>query len=299
MQVDYVGLGQSKKARKAADVQMSGGGGREMVTLSAGGLEVSVPKDAQPVTPPELVAAGSSSAPAASIQQATALLAATPKVKGGGKGGKQGGGKRSKGKGGGGGQASSTREVDLMDSLARLALQSAQQLRAVRSSVVRVSLLPKEHPCLQATSSIMDQYSALVPEFSTPEEKFAQLGHPASHSWNAVIAWAAEEAARSMQDVAPRLEAYLRYIAGRTGTPSALDGYEDEITSFRVLKSWSSTHKKVETVIVQGTRTWEIAATVEALWERTGGRRLRGVAAPGQLERNVQTGLDSRREWWS
>jgi len=177
----------------------------------------------------------------------------------------------------------------ILETLAKLSLSNALQVRVLRSvmiDVVRVKTDSKMVGMIrESTKKFADAHKAL----SAEERTDCKLGLIHIHAWNAMVGFYQKEiegdAAASLE-----LKQYMDQYSALGWRAVA-----KEVKHVQVAKAWDAQYKKLEVSTTHDTPSAKLWDKIKALILKDPAcKELPGRAPPGDLERQLQTYLDSQ-----
>eukprot|EP00969_Alexandrium_andersonii_P333638 14745403-Alexandrium_andersonii.AAC.1 len=186
------------------------------------------------------------------------------------------------------GSAASTKGLEgVVKVLAKMSLQNAQNMRAVRSVVITTVNMPAAHEAIVGMKAATAAFMEKAKSYKGGEEKFKAIGCPHWHSWNALVKWAGEN---GKQDLKAHVAEYLQ-IAKDSGL--GVHFYAEDVKLVRVAKAYAKDRAKLEVSMESGSKAailWKlIQGELEA---QEGCRVMRGTAPPGHFEDQLQQWLE-------
>jgi len=185
---------------------------------------------------------------------------------------------------------------ELLALMCKLCLSNSQQVRTLKACTMRVFIVETKCNFYTEGRKEIDRYLQAAPEYSTQEDKEANIGLIHHQLWNAFLALA--EKGHSEQPESHAGKTMLsKYIAEVNGMDKALrmSMMAKEVRHIKFAKAFDKANKKLEIMILPGSKSETVfeESVLPVMKLEKGFKEKHGVAPKGNLERRLQSWLEN------
>ena len=181
--------------------------------------------------------------------------------------------------------------LNIIGTIGKLSLNSAQQTRALKSILIDVFRVPTDFPMAAAMRAATKGFAEAAQRIVDPIARTERLGVPHVHAWNACVkTFKLALEASSAQADKDTLGMIAQYIDKKN--KEGWKGVVSEVTYARVRKNFNKEFVRLEFNVRDATPSRPLYESMKKwinTWPSTS--ELPGVAPPGDLERKVQQWL--------
>lgn len=188
---------------------------------------------------------------------------------------------------------SSGRELQrTVETLTKLTLSNAQQIRGMRSILLDCYRLPADAQLVVAAKAATQAYAEKARKIENAADRYERIGLPHLHAWNGCIR--AYKAALEAGGAAakPKLDALLGLLEKTRAEGGKI--VMEHVPYCRVRKTFNRDYMNLEIHVMRGTHSRGIYEMVrEWVLSLKGAAQLPGTAPPGDLGRKLQEWLEA------
>lgn len=193
---------------------------------------------------------------------------------------------------------------ELITTIAKLCLSSAQQVRVLKSVSIQVMTVQLDAAPTKRMIEAGKAYTDHMQKLSTTEKLLLPIGLPHHHKYNALLAWGIEVTSNpdgkdkeklTLQGAV--LKEFVAEAMKITDTAVRMASLQNDLKVFIVAKCFKKGSKKIEVSVVHASPTakvWDVLQ--ELLVSMVKGEVKMGKAPPGNLELMIQKHLDAMGE---
>ena len=183
--------------------------------------------------------------------------------------------------------------VKIMAITAKLCLSSALQVRAIKSILIRVWMVPSDHPlvteAMANTRKFAELSKQLTQDSKTSDQRIDFIGLPHEHVWNALITVLLADLEKKKEDLAVKEKIVFIQEYCANMTQAGHRALLREVAYARVQKCYEREFRKLELNVAEGTPSHQVFSYLVDFLERTPNVVEKpGQAPPGDLERRLQ-----------
>ena len=185
---------------------------------------------------------------------------------------------------------------ELMSLVVKLSLSSALQVRMLRAIMIDCYMIPTESKWFTLHKQATVDYNAMAErlrkEGKAQEAVKNQIGLPHLHAFNAHVKHYVELKPQSAQEIQDYIKQW-----------GSWQKVNKEIKHYRVTRTFHASNKRLEVSApmidrspVQGSVTWMWGMIRQEILASPQTKEMQGIAPMGDLERQLQTWLDSNKD---
>eukprot|EP00929_Paragymnodinium_shiwhaense_P079726 TRINITY_DN41558_c0_g1_i1.p3 TRINITY_DN41558_c0_g1~~TRINITY_DN41558_c0_g1_i1.p3 ORF type:complete len:229 (+),score=74.86 TRINITY_DN41558_c0_g1_i1:841-1527(+) len=179
--------------------------------------------------------------------------------------------------------------------LCKLALNSAQQIRCLRSIVLSCYAVPTESEIVKGISRSMQAYDALKDKYSSKEEKIEAIGPHHIHAWDSLLRGIETKlnVNKELMGMIAKYEETTKEIAAKEKM-QIHKVLQREVKYCRIMNTFNKrVTRRLEVSFAEGSNSQQMWNCIEPHFlNMPDHKKLPGIAPPGDMERRIQAALE-------